>query len=91
MPMHTTWSNWFINHERNDAGNSNLQAFSDSLSSEASNVEKLQSLVEEIEEIDTVILAADASRNIIIVHSPILRRNKDPHARFRIPSGLHPG
>jgi hypothetical protein len=67
MPRQTTWSNWMINHESNDAGNRNLQASGDSLSSGASNAEKLRSLVEEI---DTVHLAADASRNVMILHSP---------------------
>jgi hypothetical protein len=40
---------------------------SDSLSSGASNAEKQGSLVKDI---DTVILGADASRNIMILHSP---------------------
>ncbi len=67
MPTHTTWSNRFINHESNDASNRNLQAFSNSLSSGASNAERLLSMAEEI---DTVILAANARRNIMILHSP---------------------
>ncbi len=95
MPMHTTWSDWSINHASNNTGNRNLQAFSNSLSLGASNAENLWSLVKEIK---TVILTADASRNIMIVHSPKkLWRNKDLpiqqsllHAWFRIPSSLHP-
>jgi hypothetical protein len=67
MPIHTTWSDWFINHESNDAGNRNLQAFSDSLSLVALNAEKLRSLFEEI---DTIIFAANASSNIMFLHSP---------------------
>jgi hypothetical protein len=67
MPMHTTWSDWFANHEINDAGNRNFQTFSNSLSLVALDAEKLQSLVKEI---CTVILAADVSRNIMILHSP---------------------
>jgi len=62
-----TWLDWFINHTSNDAGNRNLQAFSDILSSESNGAEKLRSLVEEI---DTVILAANANNNIMIMHSP---------------------
>ena len=65
--VNTTWLDWFLNHISNDAGNRNLQAFSDILSSGATNTEKLQSLVEET---DTVILAANASNNIMIMHSP---------------------
>ena len=62
-----TWLDWFINRTSNDAGNRNLQAFSDILSSESNGAEKLRSLVEEI---DTVILAANANNNIMIMHSP---------------------
>jgi hypothetical protein len=64
---HSSWTNWFINHESDDAGNINLQAFSDILSSGDSNEEKLKDLVDEI---DTVILAAEVSKNIMILHSP---------------------
>jgi hypothetical protein len=67
MQTHSSWANWFINHDSNYAGNRNLQAFSDILSLGASNKAKIQALVKEI---DTVILAADASRNIVILHSP---------------------
>ncbi len=62
----TTWLDWFLNHLSNDGGNRNLQAFSDILSSDATHAAKLQSLIEEI---DTVILAADGSNNIMIMHS----------------------
>ncbi len=58
MATHTTWSNWFVNHPSNDAGNQNLKAFSKILSSNDNNATKLRQLVEEI---DTVILAADAN------------------------------
>jgi hypothetical protein len=67
MQTHSSWANWFINHDSNDAGSRNLQAFIDIISSGDSNNAKLQALVEEI---DTVILAANASRNIMILHSP---------------------
>ena len=62
------WTNWFINHLSNDAGNRNLQAFSDVLSSGIPTEAKLRDLVDEI---DTVILAADANRNVMLFHSPI--------------------
>ena len=62
----TTWLDWFLNHPSNDGGNRNLQAFSNILSSDATHAAKLQSLIEEI---DTVILAADGSNNIMIMHS----------------------
>jgi hypothetical protein len=67
MQTHSSWVDWFINNESNDAGNWNLQAFSDILSSGDSNEAKLRALAEEI---DTVILAADLNRNIMILHSP---------------------
>ncbi len=65
--MHSSWANWFINHESNGAGNRNLQAFINILSSGDSEEEKLKDLVGEM---DTVILAANVSRNIMILHSP---------------------
>jgi hypothetical protein len=67
MQMHSTWANWFINHANNDAGNMNLEAFSNILSSGDSNEAKLRALVKEI---DTVILAADSNKYIMILHSP---------------------
>ncbi len=67
MATHTTWSNWFINHASNNAGNQNLKDFSKILSSNDNNVTKLRKLVKEI---DTVILAADANNRIMILHSP---------------------
>ncbi len=67
MTSHTTWSNWFINHFSNDTSNRNVQAFSNFLSSEENKVEKLWLLVEEVE---TVILAANANKNIMIMHFP---------------------
>jgi hypothetical protein len=67
MQTHSTWANWFINHANNDTGNWNLEAFSNILSSGDSNKAKLRALVEEI---DTVILAADLNKNIMILHSP---------------------
>jgi hypothetical protein len=67
MQRHSTWADWFINHANDDAGNRNLEAFRNILSSGDSNEAKLQALVEEI---DTVILAADSNNNIMILHSP---------------------
>jgi len=66
---HPNWANYFINRANNDAGNRNLQlqAFSDILGSKVSTKAKLRDLVDEI---DTVILAADAKRNIMLLHSP---------------------
>ena len=61
------WAEWFINNPSNEAGNSNLQAFSDVLGSEVSFEAKIRDLVDEI---DTVILIADANRNIMLLHSP---------------------
>ncbi len=66
MATHTTWSNWFVNHASIDAGNQNLKAFSEILSSNDNDATKLRQLVEEI---DTVILAADANKRIMILHS----------------------
>jgi hypothetical protein len=67
MATHTTWSNWFVNHASNVAGNQNLKAFSEILNSNDKDATKLRQLVEEI---DTVILAADANKRIMIPHSP---------------------
>jgi len=64
---HTNWAAYFVNHASNEAGNRNLQAFSDILGSEVSTEAKLRDLVDEL---DTVILAADANRNIMLLHSP---------------------
>ena len=66
--MHTkpTWANWFVNHPSNDAGNRNLPAFSNTLDANFSNEAKLKDLVEDI---DTVILAADANKNVALFHS----------------------
>jgi hypothetical protein len=66
MATHTTWSNWFVNHASNDAGNQNLKAFSKILSSNNNDATKLRQLVEKI---DMVILAADANKCIMIPHS----------------------
>ncbi len=65
--MHSSWADWFINNKSNGAGNRNLQAFSKILGSGDSNEGKLWALVKEI---NTVILAADSNRNIMILHSP---------------------
>ncbi len=67
MATHTTWSNWFINHANNNAGNQNLKDFSKILSSNDNDGTKLRQLFKKI---DTVILAADANNCIMILHSP---------------------
>jgi hypothetical protein len=59
--------NWFINHPTNEDGNRNLYSFSNILGAGSLDKKKLRSLVEEI---DTVILAADAYKNIMILHNP---------------------
>jgi hypothetical protein len=67
MQTQPNWSAWFTNHTSYDAGNRNMQVYSDILSSTVSDFVKLRSLVEDI---DTVILAVDATRNIMIFLSP---------------------
>jgi hypothetical protein len=67
MATHTTWSNWFVNHASNHAGNQNLKAFNEILNSNNNDATKLWQLVKEI---DTVILAADENKRIMILHSP---------------------
>ena len=67
MPTHPSWAEWFINHANNDAGNRNLAGFSGILSSGDPAESKIRALVEEI---DTIILAADANGNVMILHSP---------------------
>ena len=57
----------FSNLPNNEDGNRNMAAFSSILEAGLSEEEKLQSLVEEI---NTVILAADANNKIMILHSP---------------------
>jgi len=53
------WAEWFINNPNNEAGNNNLQAFSDVLGSKVSAEAKIRDLVDQIA---TVILIADANR-----------------------------
>ena len=67
MSTQSNWIDWFVNHPSNDEGNRNLLSFSDILGAGISNDEKLKQLVEEI---DTVILAADANKNVLTLHSP---------------------
>ena len=63
MQTHSSWANWFVNHGNNDAGNKNIQAFCDILSSGDSNEVKLQALVEDI---DTVILSPVAAEKLAV-------------------------
>ena len=67
MATHTTWSNWFVNHASNNAANQNLKAFSKILNLNNNDATKLRQLVKEIH---AVILAADTSKRIMILHSP---------------------
>jgi hypothetical protein len=67
MATHTTWSNWFVNHASNNAENQNLKAFRENLNLSDNDATKLQQLVEEI---NSVILEADANECNMILHSP---------------------
>jgi hypothetical protein len=67
MLTQNNWVNLFINHPTNEDGNRNLNSISNILGAGTSDKEKLRSLVEEIH---TVILAADAYKNIMILHNP---------------------
>ena len=61
------WTKWFSKHPNNEDGYRNMAAFSSIVEAGFSEEEKLRSLVEEI---DTLILAADANNKIMILHSP---------------------
>ena len=74
MAMHPTWSEWFTNHPSNDAGNLNLQAFSDILSSGDTEATTLQQVTEEI---DTVNSGKWKQWNHIAPFPKELWRNKD--------------
>ena len=65
--MQSNWINWFVNHPSNEEGNRNLQSFSNILGAGIFRDDKLKQFVKEI---NTVILAADANKNILILHSP---------------------
>ena len=67
IPTFSNWRDYFMNHPNTDAGNENMTAFTAALSSELEDDERVESLVEEI---DTVILAADADAQLLIIHSP---------------------
>jgi hypothetical protein len=67
IATHNTWTSWFVNHPSNDEGNKNLPAFSSTLDADSSKETKLKDLVEEI---DTVILAADKNKQLALFHSP---------------------
>jgi hypothetical protein len=86
---HLNWADWFIKHENYDAGNSNLQAFSDVLGSEVLTEAKIRDLVDEI---DTVILTAYANENIMLLHSPknFGGTRSRPNNRFGSSSNKHP-
>jgi len=61
------WTKWYRNHPNNEDGNRNMAAFSSILDAGLSEEEKFRSLVEDI---DTVILAANANKKIMILRSP---------------------
>ncbi len=67
MLQQIDWTEWFSSHPNIKDGNRNMSAFSSILKAGFSEEEKLWSLVEEI---DTVILAADANNKIMIFRSP---------------------
>jgi hypothetical protein len=67
MLPQNNWVEWFSNHPSTEDGNGNMAPFSSILEAGFSREEKLQSLDKEI---DTVISAANANNNIMILHSP---------------------
>ncbi len=67
MVLQSSWSDWFLHHTSNDAGNQNFQAFSDTLSANDDKTMKLQQVTEDV---DTIILAAGPDKRIMILHSP---------------------
>jgi hypothetical protein len=69
MALKSSWSDWFLHHISNDAGNQNLQAFSNTLSANDDKTTKLQQVTEDI---DTIILAAGPDKRIMILHSPLV-------------------
>jgi hypothetical protein len=60
--MRPNWSDWCTNLASYEAGNRNMQAYSNILEARHSEVEKLRSVIEEK---DSGILAANANRNIL--------------------------
>jgi hypothetical protein len=67
MQTKPNWNDWLTNHTSNDADKRNMQAHINILSLTDLYFEKLRLLVEDI---DTIILAADKTRNVMIFHSP---------------------
>lgn len=61
------WKLWYQNLASNEQGNKNIEAFTDSLSSDDTLVQKVRTLTEDL---DTVFLAASPERLINIFHSP---------------------
>ncbi len=80
IAKHPTWAHWFVNHPSNDAGNKNLPAFSSMLDANSSIEAKLKDLVEEI---DTVILAANANKALTLFHSPRTLEEQGPSPSTR--------
>ena len=76
IPTFSNWRDYFMNHPNTDAGNENISEFTAALSVELEDFERVEALVEEI---DTVILAADADGQILILHSP--KRFGGTHSR----------
>jgi len=75
----STFSNWrdyFMNHPNTDTGNDNMTAFTAALAVELDDAKRETALVEDI---DTVILTANADKQILIIHSP--KRFGGTHSR----------
>ena len=62
-----SWRLWYQNLASNEQGNKNIEAFTNTLSSEDTLVQKVRTLTEDV---DTVFLAATPDRLINVFHSP---------------------
>ena len=67
IPTISNWNDYFINHPNTNAGNDNMTAFTTALAADLSEAEGVTALVEEI---NTVILATDMDKQILVLHSP---------------------
>jgi len=67
IPTFSNWRDYFMNHPNTDAGNETIPAFTAALSAELEDFERVEALVEEI---DTIILAANTDGQILILHGP---------------------
>ena len=67
IPTFSNWRDYFTNHPNTDAGNDNMTALTAALAAELNDDKRVTASVEGV---DTVILAADADKEILILHSP---------------------